>query len=37
MGPVGPVGAGPGPEKKIRLINGSGSGHGSWPAGRVRV
>ena len=26
-----------GPEKKTHLVNGSGPGHGSWPAGRIRV
>ena len=30
---TGPVG----PGKKTRLVNGPGPGHGSWPAGRVRV
>ena len=26
-----------GPGKKTHLVNGPGPGHGSWPAGRVRV
>ena len=26
-----------GPRKKTRLVNGLGPGHGSWPAGWVRV
>ena len=33
--PVGPCGGGFGPRKKIRLVNGPGPGHRSWPAGRV--
>ena len=35
--PWGPAGAGPGPGKKPGSLNGSGSGYGSFPAGRVRV
>ena len=36
-GARGACGGGFGSREKIRLINGSGSGHGSWPAGRVQV
>ena len=40
LGPIskrGPVGAGPGLRKKPGTLNGAGPGHGSCPAGRVRV
>ena len=36
-GPWGPAGAGLGPGKKPGTLNGAGPGHGSCPAGRVRV
>ena len=36
-GPRGPAGAGLGPGKKPGTLNGAGPGHGSCPAGRVRV
>ena len=36
-GPRGPAGAGPGPRKKPSTLNGTGLGHRSCPAGRVRV
>ena len=36
-GPWGPAGAGLGPGKKPDTLNGSGPGHGSCPAGRVRA
>ena len=35
--PTGPGGGGFRPRKKIRLVNGPGLGHGSWPAGRVQI
>ena len=40
LGPIpkrGPAGAGPGPGKKPGTLNGPGPGHGSCPAGRVRI
>ena len=40
LGPIpkwGPAGADPGPEKKPGTLNRPGQGHGSCPAGRVRV
>ena len=40
LGPIskrGPAGAGLGPGKKPGTLNGAGLGHGSCPAGRVRV
>ena len=36
-GPWGPAGAGLGSGKKPGTLNGAGPGHGSCPAGRVRV
>ena len=36
-GPWGPAGAGLGPGKKPGTLNGASPGHGSCPAGRVRV
>ena len=35
--PRAPAGAGLGPGKKPGTLNGAGPGHGSCPAGRVRV
>ena len=36
-GPWGPAGSGLGPEKKPSTLNEAGPGHGSCPAGQVRV